>query len=456
MSESAKPQERQLVFISHATPDDNDIAVWLSARLAALGYRTWVDASRLQGGERFWRDIQTAIRDQTIIFLALISKTSATREGVLNEISEAQAAGRRLANTDFIVPLRIDDLPWDDFPIQLKQLNGLDFSKDWAAGLDRLCKVLEKQAVPRGDPDWELAKVCKLRTTSSRAIRNEPETLISNWIPIKTFPGLIYAYHSKLSSEELVARRGLVPFPFEMYQRLLITFAEPEFVSKSAPADLGLELRYSIPFSEFLTGDPQNAPEFGFQEASKMAVSLIRQAWSIYADAIGLNIFSSGNSFKWFVPACWGGSDKIYFSSVEGKRSWRQLDGKALALHWHYAVSIKIRLVEPASIQLTPHVIFSKEGEGPLEDQKQLRRKHCKLWWNDKWRDLMLAFLAQAFKDAAGDSFGLPVGGSATLSICPRPMTFELPVTYLDDDAHLPSEEDADVVDRDADEPEEA
>jgi len=51
----------------------------------------------------------------------------------------------------------------------------------------------------------------------------------------------------------------------------------------------------------------------------------------------------------------------------------------------------------PQRIQLIPHVLFSTDGVTPLADQKQLRRQRCKLWWNDKWRDLLLDFCSELF-----------------------------------------------------------
>jgi hypothetical protein len=54
--------ERCIVFLSHATPDDNDFVVWLGARLSAAGYEVWSDVTRLLGGEFFWRNIDDAIR----------------------------------------------------------------------------------------------------------------------------------------------------------------------------------------------------------------------------------------------------------------------------------------------------------------------------------------------------------------------------------------------------------
>ena len=126
---------RQTIFISHATPNDNALASWLAARLSSLGYRVWVDLEKLKGGDPFWRDIQAAIREQAVRFLCVVTQTSMTRQGVLNEIAEACSAAKNLNDPRFIIPLRGDFISWDDFPIQLKTLNGIDFSESWHRGL---------------------------------------------------------------------------------------------------------------------------------------------------------------------------------------------------------------------------------------------------------------------------------------------------------------------------------
>ena len=41
------------IFISHATPEDNDFTIWLASRLEMRGYQVWIDKNGLLGGERF-------------------------------------------------------------------------------------------------------------------------------------------------------------------------------------------------------------------------------------------------------------------------------------------------------------------------------------------------------------------------------------------------------------------
>lgn len=45
--------QRQTIFISHATPDDNQFAIWLAMRLLSCGYRVWCDVRNLSKGGDF-------------------------------------------------------------------------------------------------------------------------------------------------------------------------------------------------------------------------------------------------------------------------------------------------------------------------------------------------------------------------------------------------------------------
>ena len=72
-------KRRSLVFISHATPEDNEFTYWLSTRLKLLGYEVWSDVTQLFGGEKWWNDIEEAVDKFTIKFILVITKTSLSK-----------------------------------------------------------------------------------------------------------------------------------------------------------------------------------------------------------------------------------------------------------------------------------------------------------------------------------------------------------------------------------------
>ena len=55
---------RDAIFISHANPEDNELTVWLGARLTAAGYEVWADVLRLRGGQDWQRLLEDALRNK--------------------------------------------------------------------------------------------------------------------------------------------------------------------------------------------------------------------------------------------------------------------------------------------------------------------------------------------------------------------------------------------------------
>ena len=147
---------RNKIFISHATPDDNDFTKWLALKLIGLGYEVWCDILFLEKGVDFWSNIEKEIRENTCKFLIVSSSYSNQREGVLKELAVAAKVKKQLKDKTFIIPLAIDEgLSFDDINIEIVRLNAINFKNSWAIGLRDLLEALEKQAVPKNSPDFE-------------------------------------------------------------------------------------------------------------------------------------------------------------------------------------------------------------------------------------------------------------------------------------------------------------
>jgi hypothetical protein len=117
MNKETLPSLRNKIFISHATPSDNDFTKWLSFKLISLGYIVWCDILFLEKGVDFWKTIENEIRTNTCRFLIALSETSNVSEGVLNEIAVANKVKKEMADEGFIIPLLIDDkLSFEPFP----------------------------------------------------------------------------------------------------------------------------------------------------------------------------------------------------------------------------------------------------------------------------------------------------------------------------------------------------
>jgi len=143
---------RDMVFVSHANPEENEFARWLSLQLANEGYAVWCDVTKLLGGEKFWENIQDAIAKRTVKFVFALSRASNQKSGTLDELNYALGVEKKLGKDfrkDFIVTLKLDDLPYDDVYIGIQRRMHIDFSTSWATGLSSLLKRLKEDQIPK-------------------------------------------------------------------------------------------------------------------------------------------------------------------------------------------------------------------------------------------------------------------------------------------------------------------
>jgi len=100
---------RTTAFITHAAPEDNDFALWLSSKLATAGYRVWVDKQRLHGGDDFWDEIDRILRNDAIKQIVVFTK-NCTKPGVKRELAIGSIVAQRLSDPKFMIPIRADDV----------------------------------------------------------------------------------------------------------------------------------------------------------------------------------------------------------------------------------------------------------------------------------------------------------------------------------------------------------
>jgi hypothetical protein len=440
---------RPTIFISHARPADDQFTRWLCGRLTARGHRVWADLEQLLGGDRFWRDIQRVIRNETAKFITIMTRVSITREGVLNELAEAMDVGVALGDPKFIIPLRGDDLPWSEFPIQLKQLNGLDFSDGWMRNFSTLLKTLEAEGVPREAGDPEVARNAELLVRARQSIQRTGDLALLNRLNVVELPKRINYFSTSMSAADLAVTAPGLGVPCAAHDRLLVSFADLAALRASIPpaVELEVEPRYALSLGLFLKGTARKGPVATRQQAHNYLSAILRGAFERHFRNAGLVQFDR----RWFVPRDWRPQNEGYYVRVDGKRTYRVLVGKSKDYTWHFSISFKFFTSVPRRVQLVGHVLFSSDGRIPLSDQKQLRRQRCKLWWNDKWRDLLLAFCSELFGEGARLAT-VALGGNAQLTLQTAPLSLHVPVSYIAEDIYLPdSEEDAPEWDEDDD-----
>ncbi len=437
---------RDTIFISHAMPEDTDFGVWLSVQLARQGYRVWSEATKLIGGERFWRDVQDAFQTSIAKAVFVVSRASAQKDGVQNEIDYARATAKNMGITPekFIQAIALDDLHESEFPMQLAGRNAIYFNESWSDGLERLLKVLRRDGIPTFTDDVQhLGEWVRDQFSEGRRPLSLESTVTTNACRIDAFPENIWFYEFKapFDTKKPNAFREFIPWPSFMHNRLLGTFATPDEVLTSVSPTLGASMRASVATLDFIA-DGCNDPAVDRQTARNGVVSIMRQAWDGLCRARDLRPMEmSSRSTGWFHPAI-AGHEKTYpFVDLNGKSRKKALNGvktkkglegpRQIAMRWHYAPSARFSVGYENTVTLVAHVAFTTDGEHLTGDAKKahkIRRSFCKSWYNEQWRTLHLAYVASLKGD--GEDIVVSVSPGQVVTVDARLWSLVSPASF--------------------------
>lgn len=429
------PLKRNMIFVSHATPEENEFARWLALQLANEGYAVWCDLTKLLGGEDFWKDIQEAIRTRSIRFLFVLSRASNAKDGTLQELACAKAVAASLKSTvrDFIIDLKVDDLPYSEVDIEIQRLNHISFRSSWADGLAKLLKKLAEDAVPK-DPRFNPEAVASWwrsqpTLSASQGLLETPETQLSNWFRIERFPETVWCHNvTRHKPGKLDFDITRLSYPAAKATDLsFLSFASAEQIDGELDSSVYIQSSQSIKVKDVLA----RKHPLGYH-----LVNMLRQGWERMMETGDLSVQRvHPQPSRYYFTKDKISDDRMFFMGVNGKRTYRDMVGFATKLgtrrYWHYAISGKPELFPFPHLVIRGHVLFSDSG-GPLWDDAKkaakARRNQCKTWWNDEWRDRMLAMTTH-LKDADG-VISIPMSPDCTVKLYGEPETFLSPVSY--------------------------
>ncbi len=467
------PDAPQSIFISHATPADNEIARWLALRLMREGYSVWCDVERLRVGDDFWREIEGEIRTNAAKFILVLSRNSYNRQGVLNELGVASKVAKQRGKR-FILPVRADDLPYDDFPIEANRLDAADFSKSWSVGLGRLMQILTEDGVPKreGGPS-AVAGWWQGRHSATEGVTNEPEEYSSNRFRITSAPKWIYL-HTLDNLKPFEKTRFKPNYPVHQIAGLFASFANADELAQAfEEADAKIGTTFSTKLTTFLS-EGFGKPKIEVREARNVVVRFMRLAFQRQMQSAGLKPYelASKESYFWFPAEVVAPRKQVPFVRPNKSKGGRALVGAKILKDraglelgtqgWHFGIEVLPSTWPCFGFHLRSHVAFTLNGVPYTDAAKQhrLRRRECKVWFNDRWADMLQAAVTQLAGGAA--ELILPVGANAAFDVSLLPETFLSPVRFVwEKDKELPAyhpEEEAVievVADADDDEEEE-
>ena len=121
------------------------------------------------------------------------------------------------------------------------------------------------------------------------------------------------------------------------------------------------------------------------------------------------------------------------------------LSGKFKERRWHLCLVARPQVWPEPLYRVHANVALTENGVDPLPGKKtqKIRRRLTKSWWNDKWRDMLLASMGWI----ASDETKLIdiAAGAEDFAITSLPISIETPLSYNDSNTSV-IEEDADGV----------
>ncbi|MEY8829725.1 toll/interleukin-1 receptor domain-containing protein [Sedimentitalea sp. XS_ASV28] len=427
--------ERNVVFIIKSSPVDDDLVLWLGPKLEAQGYQVFADILTLQPGDRWRRQVNTILETRAAKVLLISRAETLNDPSVQDDIDIAIDLGKRLQDTRFIIPLRLEDGQ------KVKGIGdalAVDFVRGWGEGLQLLVKALQRQKVPRQDAqtrihtNWEV-----FRRRSAVPLIAEPERLTSNWLRVQEAPDHINFYEPSGATDDQSVRRALAtsPFPVAEQGRGFLTFATAAEVA-DAWSEIGrFRLVYQIPLDEFVLEGSEDLGLWNQPAANKVNV-MLKKAWSNYCQERGLLQYLYSNAVGFHASAELAAVGQRFPWGRQGERHSSMLRNIAKGHIWQFGVTALPAFWPFWHFKLKSRVLFAADDQTPegkqIDDPKKmhrLRRSVCKGWRNKQWHGRMLAFLDLLSGDSA--FIRLQMSPSQHVVLDASPILFSSPVSTL-------------------------
>jgi hypothetical protein len=426
---------RTVVFISKATPGDDEFALWLAPRLEAAGYKVFADIVTLEPGDRWRKQITSTLQTRAIKMLLCCRDATLARDNVQEEIGIALDLAKELSDPKFIIPLRLESYKK---VLGIGELQYIDFVRGWAYGLGKLLDALKREKVPcdaakiQINPNWEI-----YRRRGAIPVKNEPERLTSNWLRMVKAPDVIRYFEPTGAVDRAALARVCAAsrYPAEPQLHGFFSFGTADEINDAFVSVGKFAVKQETGLMTFIE-EGLAACDLKKQDASNMVHSMFRQAWDRFCRDRGLleyqysknaGFHASKDTAKIGQKIPWG---------RQGEQRSSMLRNVAKGHVWQFGVTGLPAFWPFQHFKLKSRVLFApvvgKEAGDPLDDPKKqhrLRRTVCKGWRNKQWHGRMLAFLELLSGETPYISLAL--SPTAHIQLEPSPMLFSSPVSTL-------------------------
>lgn len=445
----ANPPARDVLFILKASPLDDEFALWLAPKLEAEGYQVFADILTLQPGDRWRREVSSALEHRAAKVILVCRNDTADDQAMQDDIDIALDVGKALDDKRFIIQLKLE---------QGRKIKGLgdaiavDFVRGWGEGLSTLLDTLKRQRTPMRadeatiDPNWEI-----FRRRGAIPLKNEPERLTSNWLRIVEAPDAIHFYEPSgvVDLNHMKRFADTHPYPVIVQGRGVLTFENEDAIVEAFAVVGRFKLTRSIPLDRFVQ-EGDRGLRLQRQPAQNLINAMMKQAWFKLCRERGLleYEFSGGTGFH-ASPAFAPIGQRIPWGK-QGERRSSMLRNRAKGHIWQFGVTAFPSFWPFWHFKLKSRVLFASDNGTPegiaIDDKRKmhrLRRTICKGWRNKQWYGRMLAFLELLSGESA--YIRLRLSASEDIVLEAAPILFSSPVSTDLPDAQSGDDEETDL-----------
>lgn len=426
---------RQTVFISKATPEDDEFVLWLAPRLEAAGYTVFADILTLEAGDRWRKVVTQTLREQSVKMLLCCKDSTLKKDGVQEEIGIALDVAKAIQDPRFIIPLRLE--PYKRL-FGIGEIQYINFVGSWSSGLRDLLDAMEKQIVPRStdkiiiNPNWE-----NYKKRLAIKIEESPEILTTSWLRIAQVPQTIRYYHPPGAVDQVLMQKccNTCSSSAEVYQRGFFSFALPDEVNRDFAHVAKFVVKSEHNLIELIESGCES-PDIKANVAANLVISMFRRSWERFCREKSLFEYRFSNQSGFLVTREQLPLGKRIPWGERALRRSAMLRNAAGGKVWEYGATAAPFLKPFPHFKFKARILFSeqsgKEAGTVIQDagkQHQYRRTVCKGWRNKAWHGRLMAFL-ELLSDTS-TYIELPLADTSSLVLDACPMLATAPVTTL-------------------------
>lgn len=394
--------EKDTIFISHATHEDDYPASWLAAKLRYFGYKVWVDVDDLSAGDSFNTVIKPIIKEQAKVFIAITTKSYTVKAddqntGVSRELNCATTVDTKELRHNFIIPAKFDDIEYNNFPYTFTGWQSVNFEGNWQTGLIDLVKELEKISFPKSDNVENSISIWFNAIRVQNKSYEKEERYFSNWFPFQ-LPEKLFIHEPRIFNK---ADLLLIPYSLTSEANRIITFTSKETIEKY----VSLISSQEFGMTSFFTNDDLIIDDiFTLKEPRKKLIRLLNNTFQNHLGKSNMICWVRGKKSKtktFYFRINEGNSKSVSLRRYGKPRGRRDIigttnetiNGVKTQVNWSFG------LVCEADLEPIPHfkmfytVVFSDSKLMRFEKDihHALRKSVPSGWYNRKWFETLLA-----------------------------------------------------------------